>query len=76
MLQKIRTLSFIPEKRPRLHYDPDTTSLTPCFLVVRRRFERAAPIVFSDVDIVMVAIVGAVLALVAVIVLDSMFGSL
>ena len=44
MLQKIRTLSFIPEKRPRLHYDPDTTSLTPCFLVVRRRFERAAPI--------------------------------
>lgn len=33
-------------------------------------------IVFSDIDIVMVAIVGAVLALVAVIVLDSMFGSL
>jgi predicted nuclease of predicted toxin-antitoxin system len=51
MLQKIRTLSFIPEKRPRLHYDPDTTSLTPCFLVVRRRFKRAAPKFFVDAQL-------------------------
>jgi hypothetical protein len=43
MVEKIRPLSFTPEKRPRLQYFPATALLSLCFPVVRRRFRRAAP---------------------------------
>lgn len=43
MLQKIRTLSFTSNKRPRLPHYPVVTSLTRCFAVSPRRSKGAAP---------------------------------